>query len=92
VAITANSEVFGDPFGVEVEAGGGERAEEERGEVGEEAEAEEAGVEELHREWWEVAARTHAGEEEPTGGGGGGGVDGARHRRHTKRRSELFCK
>jgi hypothetical protein len=73
---------------VEVEAGGGERAEEERGEVGEEVEA---GVEELHREWWEVAARTHAGEEEPTGGGGGG-IDGARHRRHTKRRSELFCK
>ena len=53
--------------GVEVQAGGRESAEEERGEVGEEVESEEAGVEELDRERWVVGV---AGEEAANCGGG----------------------
>ena len=52
--------------GVEVQAGGRESAEEERGEGGEEVEAEEAGVEEPDRERWEVVV---AGEEAANCGG-----------------------
>jgi len=48
--------------GVEVQAGGGDGAEEEREEVGEEVEAEEAAVEELHCERWEVVVRAYAGD------------------------------
>jgi hypothetical protein len=48
--------------GAEVQAGGGDGAEEEREEVGEEVEAEEAAVEELHCERWEVVVRAYAGD------------------------------
>jgi hypothetical protein len=49
--------------GVEVQAGGGEGAQEERGEVGEEeVQAQEAAVDVLDGERWELAAGADAGE------------------------------
>nr|CAB3498488.1 unnamed protein product [Digitaria exilis] len=61
-------------YGVEVQASGRERAEEERGEIGEEVKAEDAAVEELDRERWELFARAYAGEEATDCGGEGIGV------------------
>jgi hypothetical protein len=53
--------------GVEVEAGGGERAEEEMGEVGEQVEPEEAAVEQFDGEGREGLAGAEAAEEGSVG-------------------------